>query len=118
MTETPEEQLAKALKKTTVTSDVLVKLFRVFRESVSQANIDNLYWIEKLQLYNSIGEALSDHLKELTDAIADFDKEKDSEGCKESWRLVLKEQQRNLATLAEVTESYRKTTAQLLKQLD
>jgi len=65
MTKTPEEQLAKALKKTTVTSDVLVKLFRVFRESISQANNDKRYWIEKLQLYNSIGEALSDRQKNL-----------------------------------------------------
>ena len=118
MTETPEKKLAKALKKTTVTSDVLVKLFRVFRESISQANNDILYWIEKLKLCNSIGDALSDSLKELTEAMADSEKEKDSKGCKESWRLVLKEQERILATLAETIENSRKTTAQLLKQLD
>ncbi len=118
MKERHEEQLAKAVKKAAMTSDVLGVLFLVFRESIRQTNNDKRYWIEKLQLNNSIGEALSDHLKELTDAMADADEEKDREGCKESWRLVLREQQRDLATLAEVTESYRKTTAQLLKQLD
>ncbi|MCH8172639.1 MAG: hypothetical protein IIA70_04935 [Proteobacteria bacterium] len=53
-----------------------------------------------------------------TNSNATVFKEKDSEMCKKSWRLVLEEKQRNLATLAETTESYRKTIAHLLKQLD
>lgn len=118
MGSTPQEQLSKALKNTVVMSSVLGELFNVFRESIREANHDKRYWIEKLQLYNSIGQALSDHLKELTDAMADTDMDKDSEECKESWRVVLEEQQRNLETLGEATESYRKTVVHLLKQLD
>ncbi len=61
---------------------------------------------------------MSDYLKELVDEMTDNDKGKDSEECKESWRLVLKEQERNLATLGELAGSYRKTIAHLLKQLE
>ena len=61
---------------------------------------------------------LKNHIISLILSSKDDDKDKDSEECKESWRLALKEQQRNLETLGEVIDSHRRTAAQLLKQLD
>ena len=118
MAKTSEKKSAKPLKKTTVTYDVMQQLFNVFKESINQTNNDKRYMLEKLKFFNSIGEALSDYLKELVDEMAENDKGKDSEKCKESWRVVLKEQERNLATLGELADSYRKTIANLLKQLE
>lgn len=112
---TTEKKLAETHETLT---KIMNKLLRVFLESVNQNTNDIRYWCEKLQLHNSISEALGDHLKGLTEEMADADKEKDSEQCKESWRLALQEQKRNLAALVEVAESYQNTTAHLLKQLD
>ena len=117
MAKTVKQQLAVALKQVSVTSDVLTTLFMVFRESVVQMNDNMEYWIDKLLLYNRLGEVISDHLKELTDVLGDVDEGKNKDDCKESWRLVLSKQQRSLETLAETVESSRKTTVRLLKQL-
>jgi hypothetical protein len=118
MAKTSEKQSAKPLNKTTVTYDVMTKLFHVFKDSIRQMNNDKQYFLEKLKFFNDIGEALSDYLKELCDEMAEHDNGKDSEKCKESWRVVLKEQERNLTTLGELADSYRKTIAHLLKQLE
>ena len=66
---------------------------------------------------NSIGEALSEHLRELEESMG-VPKKDNKDTCKESWRQILKEQERSLMTLAETTESYRLTTIRILKQLD
>ena len=118
MAKKSEKQSGKPLKKKTVTYDVMAMLFNVFKESISETNKDKQYMLEKLKLYNSIAEAMSDYLKELVAEMADNDKGKDSDKCIVSWRLVLREQERNLATLGELTDSYRKTIAHLLKQLE
>lgn len=42
-------------------------VFLVMREALKEANEDKKYWIAKLEMYNEIGKALSEYLKELSD---------------------------------------------------
>ena len=118
MAKTIEEQLSDASKIVMVTSNTLGNLLSVFKESISQLNSDQRYWIEKLELHNSIGEALLEHLAELTDSLTEANKEKYNDRCKESWRRTLKQLQCDLTTLTETTESFRNTTSKMLKRLD
>jgi hypothetical protein len=118
MTKRRKKRLSVAANQVVVTSDVLVSLYHVFKESITQQNNDMQYMFEKLALYNSMGEAMADHIKELADAMADADRDKDNEECTKSWRLFLRKQQRNLTTLADLAETCQKTTAQLFEKLN
>ena len=111
-------QLPRTANEVVVTSNVMKTLFFTFKESIEAVQKDKLAMIEKLNLFNSIAEAFSDYLKEFTDAMAAIDSDKDSKECRESWRSILIKQKQDLATLVEAAESYRETTAKLLKQLD
>lgn len=48
---------------------IMETLFLVFRESIEETNKDKQYFLTKLKMYNDMGEALSDYLKELTTAM-------------------------------------------------
>jgi hypothetical protein len=112
------KQLTTVLKNNNTTTNVMASLFQVFKQSIDSMNEDTRYWTEKLALANAIGDALADRLKELNDAMAGSEEKDDEDDCKESWRLVLQQQQRELATLAETAQQLRKTTLTMLKQLD
>jgi hypothetical protein len=49
--------------------DPMRAAFMVFRASIQQTNADKAYFLSKLQRYNQIGNALSDYLKQLNDAM-------------------------------------------------
>jgi len=49
--------------------DPMRAAFLVFRTSIQQANRDKAYFLSKLQRYNEIGNALSEHMRQLTDAM-------------------------------------------------
>ena len=112
-----EAQKNKTLKQKDVRTDIMNELFAVFLTSISQTNSDMRYWYEKLALYNSVGEAMGDRLKELTESLSGSNG-KDDEKCKESWRAKLEDQEKNLSTLITTAKSYRATVVHLLKQLD
>ncbi|MCK5208905.1 MAG: hypothetical protein KAQ62_09520 [Cyclobacteriaceae bacterium] len=112
-----ENKIINSLKGSKVTTTVMHKLFIIFKKSINQMNNDQKYWIDKLQYHNEIGQALSEHLKELTEEMAG-ENVKECDESKQSWKIVLKEQQRNLESLREIAEYYLRTTATLLKKLD
>jgi hypothetical protein len=55
-------------------------LFLVFRDSIVEQNEDKKHWLDKLAMANEIADALSDYLKELTEAALRLHGSKDKEG--------------------------------------
>jgi len=73
------EQLMESIgsKKSLNSEEVMNVLFRVFQESISDMNEDKKYWIAKLKMHNEIGDALSEHIKELNEQAIVYEKEQE-----------------------------------------
>jgi hypothetical protein len=52
--------------------NIMALLFFVFRESIEQTNEDKKYFLAKLRMYDTMGEALSEYLSELAQAARDM----------------------------------------------
>jgi len=113
-----EESLKKLEESNEVMNNVIEVLFAVFRVSIEQTNNDMQYFIERLGFYNQIGEALGDHLEDLTDAMSGNQNGKDNKRCQSSWKRLLETHQKSLQALQTTMQSYNQTSSLLLKKLD
>ena len=52
-------------------ADLLAVLFSVFRESIQESDEDKKFFLEKLEQFNLLGEALAEYLRELKVPLAD-----------------------------------------------
>ncbi len=50
-------------------SNIMEALFRTFKAAIEQTNTDHDYWLDRLKQYQEMGDALSDYLKELVEAM-------------------------------------------------
>lgn len=60
-------------------TDILEALFSVFKESIEDMEDDKEYMLAKLEMFNDMGEALSDYLHEINEAAQEVSEEKDGE---------------------------------------
>lgn len=72
------------------TQGIMETLFMVFRESIEEMNEDKQYFLEKLKMYNDMGEELSEYLKELNDVMNEGGGSKDEEPDPESAAQIVK----------------------------
>lgn len=68
---------------------IMETLFLVFRESIEETNEDKQYFLTKLKMFNDMGEALSDYLRELTTAMDMGGGGKDEEPDAETATLIV-----------------------------
>ncbi|KKM17341.1 hypothetical protein LCGC14_1676760 [marine sediment metagenome] len=59
------------------TINIMEVLFLVFKELIENMNEDKKHFLDKLKMYNEMGDALGDYLKELVQASRDIDKDND-----------------------------------------
>ena len=64
--------------------NIMEMLYLVFRESIEELNEDKKYFLEKLEMYNTMGEGLSKYLDELTDASQELEENKKDASSKEA----------------------------------
>ena len=57
--------------------NIMETLFLVFRESIEKTNEDKKHFLDKLKMYNDMGDALGDYLKEVVQASREIDKDSD-----------------------------------------
>ena len=55
------------------TLGAMTAIFEVMKESIEEQNEDKEMWLEKLEMYEEMGDALSDYLSELNDVIMQAD---------------------------------------------
>jgi len=65
-----------ALRQSTGNSDIFAMLFMVFKESIVEQNEDKRFWLTKLQMMNTIAEALRDYLKYLNEKMSQLEEAK------------------------------------------
>lgn len=64
-------------KKSLVQEDVMTVLFHVFKQSISDINEDIQYFNKKLKMYEELGDAMSDYVKELNEKMNIYEKEQE-----------------------------------------
>ncbi len=68
---------------------IMETLFLVYRESIEETNEDKRFFLTKLKMFNDMGEALSDYLRELTTALDMGGGGKDEEPDAETATLIV-----------------------------
>jgi hypothetical protein len=71
------------------TMGIMETLFAVFRASIEEMNEDKEHFSRKLKMYNDMGEALSEYLKELNDVMNEGGVGKEEEPDPETATLIV-----------------------------
>ena len=74
-------------------------LFLVFKESIQETNEDKKYFLQKMKDFNSMGEDLSDYLREMVDASTSLSEQGEGKKYPEKERVNIDVKEFDLSTL-------------------